>query len=225
MITLRTLLRSAPLAVAAAIAAAPLGAQAWNYPAFQLPYANTHEVLGGIAAGGDAGTSYFGQYRDVTTTSLGYSFDVAGVSGDNFSRFGLGAGLVKQFASASAQQPLDFAFTAGAYASFGDNATILRVPVGVSLGRRVPLDGGLTVVPYAHPRLSIDVCGSGCDDGVAGNDNNTEVNFVLDLGADLEMSPNLSLRGALSFGGVQRINDSAFGLGLAYRPGGLHPSR
>ena len=218
--THRTTALSAALALSlAAGAAAPAGAQAWNYPSFQQPRTVEREYNFAVADGGDvSGTVFVFQWREGLTLGNQLSLDV-GLADPEFTgtKFLLGGQFAHELVRSSAQVPFDILFAAGVNGAFG-GLTLFRVPVGVSVGRRFPLEGGLAITPYVHPRLVLDVCAS-CD----GRDN-SEVGLDFDLGADFEFSPQFSLRFSALFAGSDYLgddNDNAFGLSLAWRPPGL----
>ena len=103
---------------------------------------------------------------------------------------------------------LDVAWTLGAGAVFGDDYTVGTIPLGMSLGLRLG-SGSLRVEPYVHPRAALDIIAIG-----EGNneETDTDVAFVLDLGADV----NLGERFIVRLGGAL-LDREAFGVGLAYR--------
>ena len=214
-----TALRAALALSLSAGAAATAGAQAWNYPSFQQPGTVEREYNFAVADGGDvSGTVFVFQWREGLTLGNQLSLDV-GLADPEFTgtKFLIGSQFAHQLVRSSAQVPFDILFTAGVNGAFG-GLTLFRVPVGVSVGRRFPLEGGLAITPYVHPRLVLDVCGS-CD----GRDN-SEVGLDFDLGADFEFSPQFSLRFSALFAGSDYLgddNDDAFGLSLAWKPPGL----
>lgn len=192
-------------------------AQAYSYPAFQPATVVDREYTGLVAdAGRGAGTSFVFQWREGMTAVSQFSFD-AGIAdpdgGDARILLGAGYGYQLNRATANADFPLDAMLTAGVYGNFGNSNTVLRVPVGVSLGRRFPLEGNLALTPFFHPRAGINFC-SACD----GGDGDIDVGLNFDLGADFELTPVLSIRAAVTFGGDE---PDAFGLGLSWRPRGL----
>ena len=209
------------LLVAAAFvgpAAATAGAQAWNYPSFQQPRTIDREYNFAVSDGGaGTGTSFVFQWREGTTVGNQLSLDL-GLADPDFtgSKFLVGGQFAHQLILTSAQVPFDLLFTAGVNGAFGDGS-LLRIPVGVSIGRRFPLEGGLAITPYVHPRVAIDVCSS-CDR------DRSSVGLDFDLGADFQFSPQFSLRFSALFSGSDYFfNNSgdAFGLSLAWRPPGL----
>lgn len=209
------------VAVAAAIlmnggAAAALEAQGWHYPAFQLPYVTQREFSGMVAGGGDYGTTVVGQWREPVGTGYQIALD-AGInspSGSGSTGFILGGALGFPLLRSTAETPIDVMLTAGVFGEFSSDISFIRIPFGAVIGHRIPLQGStLVITPFAHPRISIDLCASSCN----GLGTKTVVNF--DAGADLEFTRQLSLRGALTFGAISEFdNQVGFGLALAYRP-------
>ena len=190
-------------------------AQAWSYPSFQIPRTVEREYNIGVADAGKSGTSIVFQWREGLGGGSQISFDGgladAGSRDENLELFG-GVQYALQLATANADVPLDFLFTAGAFLAAGD-AEILRLPVGVSVGHRFPLEGDLAITPYVHPRLTFGLC-TDCPDK-----NDLAVNF--DLGGSFEVSKNLSLRFSAIVGGSNRFDDDGFGVSLAWAPLGL----
>lgn len=196
--------------------AGALGAQAWAYPSFQPPTVTSREFNFGIADAGNAGTSVLFQWREGFGSRSQFSMDVGlgdpdGRGLDNV--FFIGGQYAYQIARASADVPLDFLFTAGAGVAAGNNTT-LRVPVGVSIGHRFPLDGALALTPYVHPRVSLDFCG-GC------KNDESQVGISFDVGANFELTRVLAIRGTAFFGGSDRFGEDGIGLSLVWTPPGL----
>ncbi len=92
--------------------------------------------------------------------------------------------------------PLDGSFTAGIGGSMGD---ISRgyLPVGLSLGRRIELEGGTSFVPYLHPVI-VPTFGDSSDLLVA-----------VGLGVDFKVSRALDIRVS---GGIGDLDGIAIGL-------------
>jgi hypothetical protein len=201
------------------IAAAPLAAQGWNYPSFHHPHIMSREFNFALADGGDAGTVLLFQWREGFGVGTELNLDVGFADPDaGDSRFILGGGFGRRLMSATTDMPLDLVLTGGLYAAFGDR-NIFRVPIGLTVGHRFPLEGAMAITPYVHPRVSIDFC-SNCFEG--GDDTELSINF--DLGADLELSRQLSLRfSALFAGGDVFGEDDGFGISLAWKPAALSP--
>jgi hypothetical protein len=204
------------LSLLAALPAASLRAQAWSYPTFQIPRIVDREYNAGVADAGSSGTSVLFQWRETLGTRSQISFD-AGLADPEANDASLqifgGVGYALQLATADAELPLDFLFTAGAYVTGGD-VELVRFPVGVSLGHRFPLEGDLAITPYVHPRITLGIC-TDCRD-----ENDLDLNF--DIGASFEVSNNLSLRAAAIIGGSNTLDDDGFGVSLAWAPRGLN---
>lgn len=197
---------------------ATAAAQAWTYPSFQPPQVVEREYNFGVADGGDGGTSLLFQWREGFSPVSQLSLDI-GIADPEFgdAYFLLGGAYGRQLMRANAEMPLDLLFTAGAYAALGDNS-IFRIPVGLSVGHRFPLEGQLAITPYVHPRVAVDVC-TECG---TGGDSDAEVNASFDLGVNFEVTRQLSLRFAAAFG---ELDEDGFGFSVAWRPRGLRASR
>jgi hypothetical protein len=189
-------------------------AQAWNYPAFQPPTITVREFNFALADGGDFGTSFVAQWREGVgaRTQLGLELGFADPDFGDDSYLLIGGSFAYQMVRASADMPLDVLLASGLHYASGDAFDVIRVPIGVSLGHRFPLEGQLAITPYVHPKLQLDFCGDCGED--------SEFGLGFDLGANFEFSPALAMRLALVFGGSDYFDDeSAFGLSLAWHPG------
>ena len=193
--------------------ATPVYAQGWNYPSFTPPRVQARELNLGVAGDGASGTVMVGQWREGISATTDVMFDLGFASPDNQdTRALLGAGIGHQLAWSGANNPLDAMLTLGFYGAFGGGSSLVRIPVGVSVGHRFPLQGGMAVTPYVHPRLSLDF-----------HDGKSDATVNFDIGGNLELTPQISLRASLLFSGGDTFdnNDTGFGLALAYRPPGL----
>lgn len=187
-------------------------AQAWAYPSFQPPAIAEREFNFGVA-GGDIGTALVFQWRERAGTRSMFSLD-AGL-GDPDARgadnvFFVGGQYAYQLLNSTPDVPLDFLLTAGAGVAVG-NRTSLRVPFGLSIGHRFPLDGNVAITPYVHPRVSLDFCND-----CGGDESQIGVNF--DVGANFELTRVLAIRTSAYFGGSNRFGDNGFGLSLVWSP-------
>jgi hypothetical protein len=196
-----------------ALAGRNAAAQAWAYPSFQPPTLTQREFNFGVASASDAGTSFVFQWREQAGTKSIFWLDVGfadpkptGADNVFFASGNYGYDLHR----ANADVPLDFLFTAGAGVAAGNN-TVLRIPVGVSIGHRFPLDGGVAITPYVHPRASLDFCG-----GCRSDESQLGLNF--DVGANFELTRVIALRASGFFGGSNRFGDNGIGLSLAWNP-------
>lgn len=177
----------------------PLAAQAWDAPAFFAPRA--HDDIGIYAfvpEHGDWGVE--GIWRQSGNINLGV-------------RAGLGDDLVLVGAEFYgpldlAASPLRFAWLVGVGAGFND-VTLLRVPVGISIGTDLGSAETLQFTPYVFPRVALELAAVDVGDE---EETSTDIGFALDLGADLALSPSLTLRV-----GATLADRNAFGAGVAYR--------
>ena len=188
------------------------GAQAWSYPAFQTPRIVEREFNIGVADGGIAGVSAVFQWREQTGPRTQLSLD-AGVAdpdrGEHSSAVFGGGQFAYQLSTATNETPLDFLLTAGANVAISKRP-VFRVPVGIVVGHRFPLEGDLAITPFVHPRFSFDLCGKCTKD--------TELGLIFDLGANLEITRSLALRASAFFGGSNIFDDDGFGVSIAWTP-------
>ena len=183
-------------------------AQETGTPVFKAPYRafNSHEFGANLSfpEGADFGLEGFYTY--------GYNrFDIglrggivnadAPLGDDDNTSVVLGASFRARVVEASQSFPLDGALTLGAGAIFGEGDDVVLIPVGISLGRRLQLEGSrVSFVPYVHPVL-VPRLGGGDD----------EVDFALGLGVDVRFSQALDLRVSAGIGEVEGV-----ALGLAF---------
>ena len=211
-----SLVRAAFAAAALVLAAAPAGAQAFNYPSFQTPRVASREFNFGFADA-DFGTSLLFQWREGSGSRNQLSLDVgftdvdapAGFDIDN--AFFIGGQFGRQMTTSNANMPFDLMLTVGAGFATWEDINVIRIPVGISGGRRFPLEGGLAITPYIHPRFVIANCSDCADD--------TNLGLEFDIGGEFEFNPAFGLRLSASFGGDDTFNDDSFGVSLAWKPG------
>jgi hypothetical protein len=193
----------------------PLGAQAWAYPAFQPPRTTVREFNFGVADASFAGTTLLFQWREEAGPNTQFSLDL-GIADPDFDDsdilFLIGGQFAQQLARSSGDMPLDFLLTLGAFLAAGDG-TLFRLPAGVSIGHRFPLEGGLALTPYVHPRISLDICGD-----CRGDD--TDLNVSFDLGLNFELTRTLAIRASALLTSADRYDDG-FGVSLAWTPQSL----
>ena len=201
------------------------GAQAWNYPTFQTPRVTTREFNFAIADGGrPAGNTFVFQWREGRNARTQLSLD-AGIAETDFgpgfddeTYLLIGGQLGRQLAVSRQDMPFDVMFTGGVNAAFGEGGPFLNLPFGASVGHRFLLDGAMAITPYTHPRLAITYCGE-CD----GGDGELDLGLALDIGLSFDVTPNVALRLAGTFGGDDdtMFADDAFGVSLAWTTGRL----
>ena len=201
--------------VALAAAATPAHAQAWFYPSFQAPRVTDRDYTFAVAGG--SGTTALFQWREGISpiTQLSLDAGIGDPDNDEDAVIFVGGQYARQLTRESQEMPLALLFTLGANAAFGGGVdAIVRIPVGLSVGHRFPLENGMTVTPYVHPRLSVDVC-AGCPEGA----DDTELNVDFDLGASFQLTQQIALRGSILFSGAS--DDTGLGIGLTWTPAGV----
>ena len=93
--------------------------------------------------------------------------------------------------------PLDGALVLGVGGRFVERGSELVVPIGLSLGRRVNLQGStVSIVPYVQPTLFI-LAGDAVGDNVA---------FALGLGADFRLTPRFDGRLSVGLGDIEGVS-------------------
>jgi hypothetical protein len=204
---------------AAALAATPAisRAQAWFYPSFQVPNTTDRDYTFGV--GGGPGTAFVFQWREGLDAINQLSLDagLADPDGPSNTKIFVGGQYGRQLTRATKDQPLDLLFTAGLGVAAGDGPDIIRIPVGLSVGHRFPLEGGLAITPYVHPRISFDSYTG--DRGEGGDRHRLTLDF--DLGGSFEITPQLALRASVLFSGGDGGTDTGIGVGLTFTPRGL----
>ena len=106
------------------------------------------------------------------------------------------------------ESPLLLAWQVGFGAGF-DDVTLLRIPAGLSAGFDLGTRGGPQLTPYVFPRLALELAAWNEGDQER---THTDLAFALDLGADLNLTPDLILRA-----GATIADRNAIGVGVAYR--------
>lgn len=204
---------------AAALVAAPATsrAQAWFYPSFQVPNTTDRDYTFGVSGG--AGTAFVFQWREGLDAINQLSLDagLADPDGPSNTKIFVGGNYGRQLTRATKDQPLDLLFTAGLGLAAGDGPDVIRIPVGLSVGHRFPLEGGMAITPYVHPRISFDSYTGDRDEG--GDRHRLTLDF--DLGGSLEITPQLALRASVLFSGGDGGTDTGIGVGLTFTPRGL----
>jgi hypothetical protein len=191
-----------------AAGAGAASAQETGTPVFKAPYRafQAHEFGAnlsfpeGPADFGLEGFYTYGYNRfDIGLRGGIVSYDAA--VGDDDTKIALGASFRARVVEATQTFPLDGALTIGIGTQFGEGTDFVLIPVGISLGRRLQLEGSrVSFVPYVHPVL-VPTLGGG----------DSEVNFALGLGADIRFSDTIDLRVSAGIGDIEGV-----ALGLAF---------
>ncbi len=193
--------------------------QSYTYPSFQLPTLVEREYNFAAADGGRAGTTLLFQWREATAAAwqVGVDAGLADPDGSTMTRLVLGGHAAYQWSRATVDFPFDVALTGGLGFSGVDGHTVWRVPVGASVGHRFALDRGMSVTPYAHPRLSFDRCND-CKAGAA----DTKLNVAVDVGGSLQFTEQVALRVVATAGGSDHLGSgNGIGFSIAWTPKGL----
>jgi opacity protein-like surface antigen len=199
---MRRLLLSAVLMLAGASSAR---AQAWDAPSFFSP--RPGEDIGIYAFKLDSevggGTGFSGIWRQSGNLNLGVRVGV--VEGDRWLVGGEYYGNLSALTG-----PLLASWVVGFGGTFFDDVTVLRIPVGVSVGMNLGSGTGMSIMPYAHPRVAYDLTAS---DNAAGEEETvSDFSFAVDLGADIALGSSLVGRVGFTLG-----ESNTFGAGIAYR--------
>lgn len=191
------LLGALALAVQAEAAAQTIGT-----PVFMAPYrAFTKSELSVTFSDPGAGWALEGAYRyGQDRFDVGFCAGILNYSSGGNDEVAFLAGVDVRFRVIEHTQdfPLDGAFTAGIGGSFGDVSQGF-IPFGLSLGRRIELDDGISFVPYLQP-----VIGFTFGDG-------SDAIFAVGLGVDFKLSKSFDLRVTGGLGDIDGI-----GIGFAW---------
>jgi len=180
-------------------AAADLAAQATGTPTFNAPYrAFTRSEFGVLISfpeGGDVALE--GAYRMASGRfDIGFKGGFIDPSGPADVVILAGAEARQRVITHSVDFPLDGALVLGVGGQFASGNSLLVVPVGLSLGRRLDVQNStISIVPYLQPTLFI-LAGDAADN----------VQFSLGLGADFRFTPRFDGRVAAGLGDFEGVS-------------------
>ena len=176
-------------------------AQATGTPTFNAPYrAFTRSEIGLLVSFPDpGGTAFEGAYR----ASSG-KFDI-GFKGGLWDPCGpcktvllAGVEARERVLTHTQDFPLDGALIVGLGGNFVSGGSVMILPVGLSLGRRLDMQGSqVSIVPYVQPTAFLTV------------DGGSNVNFTLGLGADFRLSRAFDARISAGLGDLKGVSLSA----------------
>jgi hypothetical protein len=199
--------------VALALLPLSLAAQAGFYPSFQ-PTRVAEREYNFALTDFDGGSALLFQWREGLgnqrtqfTADLGLADGDGPADGDG--AVIIGGSLHYQLMRATTDVPFDMVFGAGLGLTAGDNYNYFRVPIGVAIGHRFPLEGKFAITPFVHPRLSIDRV-------KVGSVSDTDTNIDIDIGGSFEINEQMQVRLAATLG-----NGDAVGVSFVWLPRGL----
>ena len=186
-------------------AAEPLAAQFWDSPTFFAP--NPGEDIGlyyvnpPVADWGIAGI-----WRQEGNLSLGVRLGL-----EEGEAFNVGAEFYGPLGLAPGSSLL-FSWWLGLGASIQDSATVLRVPLGLSVGMSLGSPGTVQLKPYVFPRVAFDLFVEEIGDEEV---TETKFNVPIDVGVDVDIGAFV-LRGGVTFS-VTEDDATSFGAGIALK--------
>jgi hypothetical protein len=170
-------------------------------PSFNAPYrAFQRSEIGLVLTFPDGGgTAFEGAYRFASGKfDLGFRGGIFD-PGPGDATLLVGAEARERVVTHTEDFPLDGALIVGLGGAFVSGNSVLFVPVGLSLGRRVnPTNSKVSIVPYVQP-TGLLAAGSG----------NSDFFFTLGLGADFRLSPRFDARISAGLGDVEGVSISA----------------
>jgi hypothetical protein len=176
-------------------------AQATGTPSFNAPYrAFTRSEIGivlGFPSGG--GTAFEGAFRMSSGRfDLGFRGGIFDSNGPGNAVFLVGVEARQRVITHTVDFPLDGALIFGVGGNFVSGNSTLIAPIGLSLGRRVELQGSqVSIVPYVQP-TGLLLAGSG-----------SSFKFALGLGADFRLSRVFDARISAGLGDLEGVSLSA----------------
>lgn len=186
-----------PLALLASLAGSA-AAQSTGTPVFRAPYrAFTRTELGvsvSDAYSNIAVEGFYGFGVQGGAWDIGLRGGVADRPTDTGVLFGVDGRL--RVIDQTEEFPLDGAFTLGVGALFVSGSSQLNIPFGLSLGRRIDLNGeASSLVLYGHPVLMPVFL-----------DGDSDLAIALGLGADLRIGRRFELRANLGVGDIETFS-------------------
>jgi hypothetical protein len=175
-------------------------AQATGTTAFNAPYrAFSTSEIGGLISFPDGGSTAFeGVYRFANRKlDIGFKGGILDPDGGD-AVFLVGVEARQRVITHSVDFPLDGALILGLGANLVSDNSVLIVPVGLSLGRRLDVqDSDVSIVPYVQP-TAFFIFGDGSD-----------VSFSLGLGADFRLTRRFDVRLSAGLGDLEGVTIGA----------------
>ena len=177
--------------------AGDLAAQATFTPTFNAPYRafDRSEIGLLLSFPNGGGTAFEGVYRLAGGRfDLGFKGGVLDRSGPGAAVLLLGTEARQRVLSHTTDFPLDGAVVFGVGGQFVSGNSVLIIPVGLSLGRRLDTQTSVSIVPYVQPTMFVTVNGG------------SDVLFSLGLGADFRLSRVFDARISAGLGDVEGVS-------------------
>ena len=175
-----------------------LRAQSTGMPSFNAPYRAFHRSEFGVVASfpNGNGTAFEGVYRyAVSNFDVGCRGGMYDPGGSFKTELLLGAEARERVITHTIDFPLDGALVFGIGGAFVSGSSVVFIPVGLSLGRRVdPKRSTVSIVPYVQPTATL----------VA--DGGSNLDFTLGLGADFRFGRTLDARLSAGLGDLDGVS-------------------
>lgn len=195
-------MRVAPALILGILLTPHLAAQATGLPSFNAPYrAFARSEIGVVISFPDgAGTAFEGAYRMSSGAfDLGFRAGMLDTEGPGDAILLLGAEARQRVITHTVDFPLDGALILGVGGAFNSDNSVVFLPIGLSLGRRIdPRDSQVSIVPYVQPTGLLAIA-----------DGNSDFHFGLGLGADFRLSPRFDARISFGLGDIEGVSLSA----------------
>lgn len=186
---------------------APLrGQMAWDAPMLVAPESVDGAglyLMEGWPGEGVGALLTWRQYRSFG--NLGFRVGLGEGVRDDLAVFG-GLDYAAPWIRATQDFPLDIAWFLGGGLGVGPDV-LLSFPLGVSIGRVIHLED-VGFIPYVAPRLDLDAW---LGDDVAGRDDDLDLRATVDLGTDILLNEQFTLRFGASVG-----DRDALAIGLVF---------
>lgn len=207
---MRKLLLLATIAVALPAA---VSAQAGPYPALQ-PSQVAEREYNFVLADYDGGSALVAQWREgLGNPRLQFTGELGLADGNNDAGLIIGGSFHYQITRATQDMPFDMVLGGGLGLTTYDNVSLFRIPVGVAIGHRFPLEGNFAITPFVHPRIAINRVSV---DTPGGDVSDTESDVEIDIGASFELNTQMQIRLGASLG-----DNSGVAVSFAWLPRGL----
>lgn len=177
--------------------ASTLGAQATGTTTFNAPYRafTTSEIGVLVSFPNGGGTAFEGAYRVASGRfDIGFKGGLFDPGGAAKTVLLLGTEARERVLTHSVDFPLDGSLILGIGGNFVSGNSALIIPVGLSLGRRIDTESGISIVPYGQPTMFFIA------------DGGSDVQFSLGLGADFRLSHVFDARVSAGLGDVEGVS-------------------